>query len=218
MGIRDTGLGLGWRRFVAMSAERCHSFSQPLVLCLRAAALAGVIRLVTGVVDQLDELRDRARETRTSVEDLSRLEFAGRLNGINDVTGLLNHLTKSLGMPRREQRAGESFRALGIDAGVFVRSGRSAVDILPAIVDALARMDATQSAGLSRSIFGRSGFDVMRFGERGRDSAGDATVGRGRGHDLKPRRREGGRAEGQVRRSFQQPLKRAARRRRSAHG
>jgi len=165
VGLKDTGVAAGLENLLS----RVVGFKNALVGTIAGGAvIAGFAKLTSEifkVVDSLDELRDRARETQTPIEQLSEIEFAGRLNGISDVSGMLNFLTKNLGLAANgNKELAESFSQLGIDAGSFVRSGQPAANLMAQILDKLKAMPGGAAAAMATSVFGRGGFDVMRFG------------------------------------------------------
>ncbi len=165
VGLKDTGVVLGLENIL----QRVVGFKNAFVGTIAGGAIiAGFAKLtgaILGVADSLDELRDRARETQTPIEQLSEIEFAGKLNGIDNVSGMLNFLTKNLGLAAEgNKELSESFQKLGIDAGAFVASGQPAANLMAQILDKLKSMPGGAAAAMATTVFGRGGFDVMRFG------------------------------------------------------
>ncbi|MBS0187286.1 MAG: hypothetical protein JSS51_04410 [Planctomycetes bacterium] len=177
VGLRDEGLAVGLNKLL----DRAVGFKNALVGSVAGAAVIGAFTRLTqqfmGVVDALDKLKDRARETRTPIEQLSLFEFAGKLNGIDNVTQMLNFLTKNLGEAASgNQELAATFQALGVDAAAFVSSGRPAIDLMGKLLDGLGKMDPARAHAASMAVFGRAGYEVAKFGssEEFRQSMADA--------------------------------------------
>lgn len=184
VGFRDAGLDAGIGRLTA----KLTAFAGAIPQLLGGAAVIGAFTYLTsqvmGVVNSLDELRDRANETRTPIEQLSRLEFAGKLSGIEDVTGMLRFLQKNLAEAADgNKELSATFARLGVDASTFVSSGRPAIELMSDLVDRLTALPRASGIRDAMQIFGRSGGEVFKFesgaglrdGMRAADAAG-ATV------------------------------------------
>ncbi len=164
VGFRDAGLDAGISRLTG----KLSAFAGAIPQLLGGAAVIGTFTFlssqVLGVVNALDELRDRANETRTPIEQLSRLEFAGKLSGIDDVTGMLRFLQKNLAEAADgNKELSATFSRLGVDAGAFVSSGRPAIELMADLVDRLTSMPRASGIRDAMQIFGRGGGEVFKF-------------------------------------------------------
>ena len=165
VGFRDTGFDAG----IARATNRLSAFASAIPQLLGGAAVVTgftmLVGQVTKTINALDSLRDRARETQTPIEQLSRLEFAGGLSGIEDVTGMLRFLQRNLAEAANgNKELSETFKRLGVDAGGFVASGRPAVELMSTLIDSLLRAPRAQGVRDAMQIFGRSGSEVFKFG------------------------------------------------------
>lgn len=165
VGFRDAGVAEG----LAALNQRLHGWQSNFVAVMSGGvighAFSSFIDKIRGVATEMDKLAKRAKETRTPIEQLSEMEFAGKLSGVENMAGLLNFLTKNLGLAAGgNKELAESFEKLGIDAAEFVRSGQPAANLLGLILDRLRTLAPAAAHATSMQLFGRSGFDVMRLG------------------------------------------------------
>lgn len=184
VGLRDASLTAGLDRML----NKVMGFQSTLVGVFAGGAivgaLAGFTARITRVASELDALNDRARETGVSVSKLSELEFAGRMSGVENVSGMLNFLQKNLGLAAEgNKELSASFQKLGIDAAAFVRGGGDVTQLLAHMLDQFQEMGPAKAHALATSVLGRSGFSAMKLGtgaellsniQAGRDSG--ATV------------------------------------------
>ncbi len=181
VGFKDTGVAAGLEAL----NHRLHGWQSTFVAVMAGGvvgeAIRGFVEKIHGIAEGLDHLRDRARETRTPIEQLSEIEFAGKLSGIDNVSGMLNFLTKNIGLAAAgNKELSATFAQLGIDAETFSNSGQPAADLMATILDKLHQMPAASAHAAAMNIFGRSGFEVMRFGT-GSEYLGALGTARGAG-------------------------------------
>ncbi|MBX3380892.1 MAG: hypothetical protein KF805_12440, partial [Phycisphaeraceae bacterium] len=149
--------------------RKLHGWQSAFVAVMAGGVIGEAFRSfsekIRGVAEEMDKLAKRAKETQTPIEQLSQIEFAGKLSGVENVSTLLNFLAKNLGMAADgNKELAESFQRLGVDASEFVKSGVPAANLMGFLIDRLKAMPQASAAFLSTQIFGRGGFDVMKFG------------------------------------------------------
>lgn len=126
---------------------------------------AGFGTAVKNAVDSLDKLDEAAERLGVSVEDLSALNFAGKMNGLEfeDMTGALTKLSVKM----QEAAAGsKEAGALFADVGVKVTDAsgkiKPAEAVLAEIAERFAKFeDGAAKTALAVDLFGKSGAKLV---------------------------------------------------------
>ena len=122
------------------------------------------------VADQMDELSARFN---VSTEKLSTLGYVAQLSGtsLEDLASAFPKLSKNIAEAADgSSKAGELFKALGIDVRDAAGKLRSADELLPTIADKFKTLDnQTVETALAMELFGKSGAGLLEFLNRGGD-------------------------------------------------
>lgn len=139
-------------------------------VAVAATALAALTWQSIQMADQLDEMSMRLG---ISTETLSGWGYAAKLSGtdLESLAGAIPKLSKTLAAAADEgSKAGELFKALGIDVKDAEGNLRDVEDVLPEIADRFkALKNDTTEAALAQELFGRSGANMLEFLNRGSD-------------------------------------------------
>ena len=139
-------------------------------VAVAATALAALTWQSIQMADQLDEMSMRLG---ISTETLSGWGYAAKLSGtdLESLAGAIPKLSKNLAAAADEgSKAGELFKALGIDVKDAEGNLRDVEDVLPEIADRFkALKNDTTEAALAQELFGRSGANMLEFLNRGSD-------------------------------------------------
>jgi len=140
------------------------------------AALAAVTWDAIQFADQLDEMSNRLG---ISSETLSGWGYAAKMSGtdLESLTSALPKLSKTLAAAADDgSKAGELFKALGIDAVDAAGNLRDVEEVLPEIADRFkALKNDTAEAAIAQELFGRSGAEMLEFLNRGSDGIEELT-------------------------------------------
>lgn len=140
------------------------SFAGLVTAAAGAAAAFGLA--VRGAIDHADALNKAAIKVGTSVEALSRLEYAARLSDVSldQLTGGLQKLSKSMAdaATSKTSTAATAFKALGIAVTDASGQLRGSDEVFADVADRFSRMeDGATKTALAMQIFGRSGADLI---------------------------------------------------------
>ena len=145
-------------------------------LAVAATALAALTWQSIQAADQLDELSQRLG---ISTETLSGWGYAAKLSGtdLESLAGAIPKLSKNLAAAADEgSKAGQLFKALGIDVKDAAGNLRDVEDVLPEIADRFkALKNDTLEAALAQEVFGKSGAGLLEFLNRGGDGIEELT-------------------------------------------
>lgn len=126
---------------------------------------AGFGTAVKNAVDSLDKLDEAAERLSVSVEDLSALNFAGKMNGLEfeDMTGALTKLSVKM---QEAAAGGKEAGALFADVGVKVTDAsgkiKPAEAVLAEIAERFAKFeDGAAKTALAVDLFGKSGAKLV---------------------------------------------------------
>ena len=144
--------------------------------------LASFTAEVINFADRLDEMSQRLG---ISTETLSGWGYAAKMSGtdLESLAGAIPKLSKTLAAAADEgSKAGQLFKALGIDVKDAEGNLRDVEDVLPEIADRFkALKNDTTEAALAHELFGRSGATMLEFLNRGSDGIAELT---GRAREL----------------------------------
>lgn len=126
--------------------------------------------------DQLDEMSQRLG---ISTETLSGWGYVAKLSGtdLESLTSAIPKLSKTLAAAADESsKAGQLFKAMGIDVKDAEGSLRDIEDVLPEIADRFkALKNDTLEQALAQELLGRSGAQLLEFFNRGSDGIAELT-------------------------------------------
>lgn len=127
------------------------------------AAARGLSRLVTGVADAADQIRDVSRQTGISVEQLSKLKFAAEQNGASfqELSQGLRFAAKTLQDFQINRNQDSVFALLGEDIKQAALQGAKLEDLLPAINDRLRQIGDTGGQFIASKLFSRGGITLL---------------------------------------------------------
>ena len=127
------------------------------------AAARGLSRLVTGVADAADQIRDVSRQTGISVEQLSKLKFAAEQNGASfqELSQGLRFAAKTLQDFQINRNQDSVFALLGEDIKQAALQGAKLEDLLPAINDRLRQIKDTGGQFIASKLFSRGGITLL---------------------------------------------------------
>lgn len=136
-----------------------------------AGAATGAAALVKQAIDASDELAKMSRSTGISTEALSQLQYAAGLSGVDDLSGSLNKLNRSIGEAAQGSKAqADAFAALGVsvvDANGNIRDTES---VLTDVAQAFSEYeDGAAKSTIAQDLFGRSGAQLISFLNEGAD-------------------------------------------------
>jgi hypothetical protein len=137
-------------------------------VAVAATALGALTWQSIQFADQLDEMSQRLG---ISTETLSGWGYAAKMSGtdLDSLTAAIPKLSKTLAAAADEgSKAGQLFKALGIDVKDAEGNLRDVEDVLPEIADRFkALKNDTTEAALAQELFGRSGANMLEFLNRG---------------------------------------------------
>lgn len=137
-------------------------------LAVAATALAALTWQSIQMADQLDEMSMRLG---ISTETLSGWGYAAKMSGtdLESLSGAIPKLSKNLAAAADEgSKAGQLFKALGIDVKDASGNLRDVEDVLPEIADRFKTLkNDTTEAALAQELFGKSGANMLEFLNRG---------------------------------------------------
>lgn len=142
-----------------------------------AAATAAGVALgvaVKGAIDHADALSKAAQKAGTSVEALSRLEYAAKLSDVSleDLTGSLGKLGKAMleASTNAKSGAAAAFQALGVTVTDASGQLRDSNMVFSDLADRFSRMeDGATKTALSMAVFGKSGAELLPLLNSGAD-------------------------------------------------
>ena len=142
-----------------------------------AAATAAGVALgvaVKGAIDHADALSKAAQKAGTSVEALSRLEYAAKLSDVSleDLTGSLGKLGKAMLETSTNAKSGAAaaFQALGVTVTDASGQLRDSDLVFSDLADRFSRMeDSATKTALAMAVFGKSGAELLPLLNSGAD-------------------------------------------------
>lgn len=149
------------------------SIGKGLALAGVAMSMQAVTSAIQGQIDKLDELAKQAERTGISVNELSKLNFAGALSGVEDMDTQINRLSKSINTALSDTTSNQAamFEALGISLTKTNGEVKSTTEILYDMADVFETIpDGAQKAGLAMEIFGKSGAKMLNLFKGGSDA------------------------------------------------
>lgn len=134
---------------------------------------AGLAATVKTAIDSLDKLDEAAERVGVTVEDLSALDFAGKLSGVEFdelTTGLTKLSVKMQEAAGGSKEAGAWFEALGVKVTDASGKLKSADAVFAEVATAFADMeDGAGKTALAVEGFGRSGAKLVPLLNQGAD-------------------------------------------------
>lgn len=140
-----------------------------------SAATLGAVALGVGAhvfkkwVDDADQLRDVAKRVGLSIDSLAQLRFAGSLEGVEELDGALEKMSKGLG--EAKAKSGQLFTFLGKVSPVLrkqVLAAKSNEEAFFLFADAMAKIkDPAKKAAFATAVFGRGGQPLINMLEQG---------------------------------------------------
>lgn len=166
-GLKKAQTGLG--NFGAIAARSFAALAAGATLAAGALGIA-----VKGAIDHADALAKSAQKAGTTVEALSRLEFAAKLSDVSleSLTGGLQKLGKSMSdaIITPTSNAATAFKALGIALTNSDGTLRNSDQVLADIAERFARLeDGSTKTALAMQMFGKSGAELIPLLNSGRD-------------------------------------------------
>lgn len=164
--IADFGI-----KFPTADAEKADATIEGLIGTVRGfagalgagLALGAIKRFTLGLVDQADNLRDQATALGLSVEELQQWNHAGALNGLEDMSGVLQKFNRNVNQAKDgSKQAGKAFKDLGIDVKGALANGGRPIDLLDQVAAGLAKIqDPAKRTAIAMDLFGRSGAKLL---------------------------------------------------------
>ncbi len=160
----SVGNGLGLLK--SKSESLFSAFSGGIAGGLATGLLgAGFTAAITGAIDSLDKLNDASERLGISVEDLSALNFAGKMNGVefDDMTAALAKLSSKM---QDAAAGGKESGALFADMGIKVTDAsgklKSADAVFAEMADQFSKFeDGAGKTALAVDAFGKSGAKLV---------------------------------------------------------
>jgi len=147
--------------------------------------IRGLANFTAEVITFADRLDEMSQRLGISTETLSGWGYAAKMSGtdLESLAGAIPKLSKTLAAAADEgSKAGQLFKALGIDVKDAEGNLRDVEDVLPEIADRFnALKNDTTEAALAQELFGRSGATMLEFLNRGSDGIAELT---GRAREL----------------------------------
>lgn len=165
------------KRFGAMGL----SIRSALVGAFAGLSVAAVTAVFRSAIDHMDELSKASQKIGIPVEELSKLEYAGKLADValNDLQTSMARFSKSLAEIQggTKNSAGEALKAMGVAATDANGALRPTPDLLASIADKFAfYQDGANKTALAIALFGKSGAELIPLlngGAAGLKAAGD---------------------------------------------
>jgi hypothetical protein len=161
-------------RQISGSASKMQSalstIGKGMALAGVAVSINAVTNAITDQIDKLDALSEQAVRTGISVNELSKINFAGQMAGIDDMDTQINRLSKSINEAMTDTTSNQAamFEALGISLTKTNGEVKNTTDILFEMADVFDEIpDGAQKAGLAMEIFGKSGAKMLNLFEGG---------------------------------------------------
>jgi len=160
----SVGNGLG--QLKSKSESLFSAFSGGIAGGLATGLLgAGFSAAITGAIDSLDKLNDASERLGISVEDLSALNFAGKMNGVefDDMTAALAKLSSKM---QEAAAGGKESGALFADMGIKVTDASGKLKTADAVFAEMADKfsefeDGAAKTALAVDAFGKSGANLV---------------------------------------------------------
>ena len=123
------------------------------------AAVAAVVAMTKSVADQGDALNKMSQKTGLAVEDLSKLQYAAGLSGVETEAlqkGLVSLSAATVEAAEGTGIAGEAITKLGVKVRNADGSMRSSIDVLYDLADQFQAMpDGVEKTNFAVDIFGK---------------------------------------------------------------
>lgn len=127
--------------------------------------------MVKGQINALDELDEAAQKTGTTVEALSRLNYAAGMEGVDDFTATMVKLNKSINDsldPASEEA--RALKAIGVSATDASGKVRGTDAVLMDVAEAFAQSeDGAGKGAVAMALFGKQGAELIPFLNNGRE-------------------------------------------------
>jgi hypothetical protein len=170
-GLKDAQTGLG-------KLGKAATIGFAAVVAGAAAATAALAPLVKGAINHADALAKSAQKAGTTVEALSRLEYAAKLSDVSleSLTAGLQKLGKSMSdaIITPTSTAATAFKALGIEIKNSDGTMRNSDAVLADVADRFSRLeDGSTKTALAMQMFGKSGAELIPLLNSGRQGLKD---------------------------------------------
>lgn len=124
-----------------------------------SSAARSVMSYAQSVASSLDALNDLSERTGIAVESLQAFQMAGRLSGVDNMTGALQKLTLAIGKAAESGKT-EAFANLGLDFEAL--QATSPEEQFKAVQAAIAALPTeAERAAAAVAIFGKSGVELL---------------------------------------------------------
>ena len=164
-GLKKAQTGLG--QFGSVAARSFAAVAAGATVAAGAMAFA-----VKGAIDHADALAKSAQKAGTTVEALSRLEYAAKLSDVSleSLTGGLQKLSRSMVDVASGKGPAAAFKALGIAVTDARGQLRGSDEVMSEIADRFSRLeDGATKTALAMQIFGKSGAEMIPLLNSGAD-------------------------------------------------
>jgi hypothetical protein len=170
-GLKDAQAGLG-------KFGKAATIGFAAVVAGAAAATAALAPMIKASIDHADALAKAAQKAGTTVEALSRLEYAAKLSDVSleGLTGGLQKLAKTMAdaLVTPTSSAATAFKALGIELKNTDGTLRNSDAVFADIADRFSRLeDGSTKTALAMQMFGKSGAEMIPLLNSGRQGLKD---------------------------------------------
>lgn len=135
-----------------------------------SAAAVGIGVLIKKSIDAADKFDDMAEKTGIAIGALSQLDYAARLNGVEDLEGSLIKFNRSIGEAAQGSKAqAEAFKSLGIEIRNTDGTLKNTETLFTETAEAISKMpDGIRKTQLAIDLFGKSGAQLIPFLNQGK--------------------------------------------------
>lgn len=167
----------GFDSAMTAAGRRVHEFGHTISHHLAAAfGTAAIIEFTLKLVEAARKLGDISEKTGVSVEELQKLEFAGRAAGvgIDEIAVAFRHLSKSRleAMENPKSKPGQVFSALGIDK--INLQALNLEQTMRNVADAFKNLDfGAAEMAMATELLGRAGSDLLPMFKSGLKESGE---------------------------------------------
>ncbi len=135
------------------------------------AAAVGVGVLVKKAIDAADKFDDMAEKTGIAIGALSQLDYAAKLNGVEDLEGSLVKFNRSIGEAAQGTKAqAEAFKTLGVEIRNADGTLKNTETLFTETAEAISKLpDGIRKTQLAIDLFGKSGAQLIPFLNQGKE-------------------------------------------------
>lgn len=135
-----------------------------------SAAAVGIGVLVKKSIDAADKFDDMAEKTGIAIGALSQLDYAARLNGVEDLEGSLIKFNRSVGEAAQGTKAqADAFKTLGVEIRNADGTLKNTETLFTETAEAISKLpDGIRKTQLAIDLFGKSGAQLIPFLNQGK--------------------------------------------------